>query len=188
MLLHQIIQQCMQHQDTVIAFHPTSAPAVVAIQTGDRRARLAHATPPTATLGSCPAVLIPLAAEDRSIGLCTDAALYMQLLGAWIVPGDPAAAQDTLQDSYHCLAGQQQEQPAAVNSQYTEAVLTAQPAGARSAGITGAAASTAAAAGAAAVLFLEPLYEAWLQWLHAHPAVVAVYAPNFEQVSWRCKG
>ncbi|WIA34467.1 hypothetical protein OEZ86_012798 [Tetradesmus obliquus] len=30
--------------------------------------------------------MIPLAAADRSIGLCTDAALYMQLLGAWVVP------------------------------------------------------------------------------------------------------
>ena len=31
-------------------------------------------------------------------------------------------------------------------------------------------------------MFLEPLYEPWISWLEEQQHVVAVYAPNFEQV------
>jgi hypothetical protein len=34
----------------------------------------------------CPLLQVPLAASHRSIGLCTDAALYITLLGGWLVP------------------------------------------------------------------------------------------------------
>jgi hypothetical protein len=183
-LLHQIIQECMQHQDTVIAFHPTSTQAVEVIPTDDITATSAHASPAAAATGGCPAVIIPLAAADRSIGLCTDAALYMQLLGAWIVPGDPAAAQHSLQAfSLNCLAGQQQQQQATYDIRNTAAAQAAQTSRVAGAGLAGRT-DAAAIAGApgAAVLFLEPLYEPWLQWLQQHPAAVAAYAPNFEQV------
>jgi hypothetical protein len=136
-------------------------------------------------MGGCPVALIPLAAADRSIGLCTDAALYMQLLGAWIVPGDPEAAQSTLQKTTKCLAGMQQQAAGIAKhmglrqASSAAAIGVARHASAASAGSSG---TTTAAAGAA-VLFLEPLYESWLQWLQARPAVVAVYAPNFEQVN-----
>jgi hypothetical protein len=167
----------MQRQDTVITFHPTSTQPVEVVHTDDTTATSAHATPSATATGSCPAAVIPLAAADRSIGLCTDAALYMQLLGAWIVPGDPATAQHGLLATSKCLAGQHQQRHPTPTAAAASAAQTATPAGAGAAGL-----SNAAATAGAAVLFLEPLYEPWLQWLQAHQAVVAAYAPNFEQV------
>lgn len=188
-LLHQIIQNCMQQQDTVITFTPDSIEAVAAFHASAGSAGSAHTTTASSAApgARCPVAMIPLAAADRSIGLCTDAALYMQLLGAWVVPGDPQAAHSILQDITKCLAGQQQhKQEAAAMSQQVAAKNQA-PSAARVAGhantaSTGPTAAPAAAAAGAAVLFLEPLYEPWLQWLQARPAAVAVYAPNFEQV------
>jgi hypothetical protein len=183
-LLQEIIQNCMQQQVSVIVFKPGSKQAVVTFGPDTYSAESESAAPAAAAVGSCPIALIPLAAADRSIGLCTDAALYMQLLSAWIVPGDPETAQSILQATAECLAGQQQQQQQRAGVPNDKQARQASKLSAQDAS-SGAPSNTAAAAvvGGAAVLFLEPLYEPWLQWLQAHPSAVAVYVPNFEQVN-----
>jgi hypothetical protein len=131
LLLQNIVQQCMQQQDTFIWLQQQGGGRKgVAVQ-DDHQLHLR----PGAVDGSCGLFHIPLASSDRSIGLCTDAALYVQLLGGWIAP----ATDHGLQHAQGC--------------------------GHKS-----------------AVLFLEPLYEPWLSWLEQQQHMVAVYAPNFEQV------
>lgn len=126
-LVQSIVQKCMLKQPTIIALrHRTRQPVVfLSAKQLDRQMRDAR----------CPLFHIPLADSDRSIGLCTDAALYMQLLDAWIVP--------------NTHLGLKQAQQCADSS---------------------------------AVLFLEPLYEPWTNWLLKSTITVAVYAPNFEHV------
>lgn len=125
-LVQQIVQRCMQQQDTFIWVQQRQ----VAVW-DDTKLHLR----PGGLDQRCGLFHIPLAGSDRSIGLCTDAALYVQLLGGWIAP----ASQHGLQHAQAC--------------------------GLKS-----------------AVLFLEPLYDSWLNWLEQQQHVVAVYAPNFEQV------
>jgi len=128
--LQEVVLHCMQQQDTFIWLQQSSKGQQVIVwderqlhakmRLLDRRCALLH---------------IPLASSDRSIGLCTDAALYAQLLGGWIVPATGYGLEH------------------------------AQKCGRRS-----------------AAMFLEPLYEPWISWLEEQQHVVAVYAPNFEQV------
>lgn len=127
-LLRSIVHQCMLQQPTTIMLLDRQRKQVAAIKT----ARPLHKHLAAA---ACPLVFIPLAENDRSIGLCTDAALYMQVYDARIVP-------DT-------QVGLQQAQACSLSS---------------------------------AVLFLEPLYDPWNNWLEIHPRVVAIFAPNFEHV------
>lgn len=128
LLLHAIVQKCMLQQPTTIILSDERRQQVVAFSSQKQ-------VEVQAAAGACPLLHIPLAESDRSIGLCTDAALYVQLLGARIVPD----TQYGLEQAQRC-------------------------------GIT------------SAVLFLEPLYEPWVNWLLSFPKVVAVYAPNFEHV------
>jgi hypothetical protein len=130
LLVQQIVQQCMQQQDTFIWLQQSSGRKQVAVW-DDHQLHLR----PGHVDKSCGLFHIPLDSTDRSIGLCTDAALYVQLLGGWIAP----ATDHGLQHAQTC-------------------------------GIS------------SAVMFLEPLYETWLNWLEQQRHVVAVYAPNFEQV------
>lgn len=131
LVVQRIVEQCMKQQDTFIWVQRTaSGDSHVAVwndvQLHMRSDHVDH---------SCGLFHIPLASSDRSIGLCTDAALYVQLLGGWIAP----ATAHGLSHSKKC--------------------------GHKS-----------------AVFFLEPLYESWLTWLDKDQHVVAVYAPNFEQL------
>lgn len=81
LLVQQIVQQCMQQQDTFIWIQHHSGRQQVAVQDAQQlHSRSGHADT------SCGLFHIPLASSDRSIGLCTDAALYVQLLGGWIAP------------------------------------------------------------------------------------------------------
>lgn len=132
LLVQEVVRQCMQQQDTLIWLHATktTTPAAVSVHSSKAPGRQWQDT--------CALFHIPLASADRSIGLCTDAALYMQLLGGWIVP---ASATTPLGMSHAQRCGHK-----------------------------------------SAVLFLEPLYEPWLSWLEQQQHVVALYAPNFEQV------
>lgn len=125
LLLHSVVEECMRQQPTTIIVH-----AERVYSFGSNRRLHRHIAD-----AACPLFHIPLAEGDRSIGLCTDAALYVQLLGARIVP-------DT-------QFGLQQAERCAVNS---------------------------------AVLFLEPLYDRWINWLSSNSKLVAAYAPNFEHV------
>lgn len=128
LLVHNIVQQCMQQQDTFIWLQQKGGgrKAVAAWDDHQLHGAVYH---------SCGLFHIPLASSDRSIGLCTDAALYVQLLGGLIAP----ATEHGLKHVQRC--------------------------GHKS-----------------AVMFLEPLYEPWLTWIEQQQHVVAVYAPNFEQV------
>jgi hypothetical protein len=130
LLVQQIVQLCMQQQDTFIWLQQSNGRKQVAVWDGHQLHRR-----PGHVDESCRLFHIPLASTDRSIGLCTDAALYVQLLGGWIAP----ATDNGLQHAQHC-------------------------------GIS------------SAVMFLEPLYEPWLNWLDQQRHVLAVYAPNFEQL------
>lgn len=141
-LVFKIVEQCFQQAESIIAYVPGAkySPAV------------SFAGRPKSTVEQmlatrCPAVVIPLSEDDRTIGLCTDAALYVYMMGAWIVPSGPAREQ-VIRD---CLQPVDPKQSAYRSR--TEAVL-----------------------------FLEPLYELWLDWLELDPQLVAAYAPNFEHV------
>lgn len=129
-LVQQIVQSCMQQQDTFIWLQSSSSrhKPHLAVSTESHLHRKSGQP-------VCGLFHIPLAASDRSIGLCTDAALYIQLLRGWITPASEAGLKH------------------------------AQACGLKS-----------------AVMFLEPLYDPWLNWLEQQQHVVAVYAPNFEQV------
>ena len=127
-LVQAIVERCMLQRSTVIMLQHAARQPVAEYTT----AKQLHKH----TLGAeCPLFHIPLADTDRTIGLCTDAALYMQLLGAWVLP----QTEPGLQQAQRC-------------------------------------------AHKSAVLFLEPLYESWINWLLKDPKPVAVYAPNFEQM------
>lgn len=130
-LVHDIVQQCMQQQDTFIWLQQKGGGRKAVAVWDDHQLHLR----PGSVDDSCGLFHIPLTSSDRSIGLCTDAALYVQLLGGWIAP----ATDQGLKHVQRC--------------------------GHKS-----------------AVMFLEPLYEPWLTWLEQQQHVVAVYAPNFEQV------
>ncbi len=168
-LLAQYVTLCTAQQDTTVVLqkaaaaitaHSAAAPAAPAQQqhapahrtavtlseerlprhlgvTGDAAAGDTAVSGMSGAAQRCPPVLLPLAAGDRSHGLCTDAGLYAQLLGAWLLPDTPAARR-------------------------------------RAAGC----------GGRSVLLFLEPLYDAWLEAADAaSPALAVVLAPNFEQLS-----
>lgn len=80
-LLQQVVEQCMRQQDTFIWLQQSSTGQQVAVW-DDHALHVGLGRVDS----SCALLHIPLASSDRSIGLCTDAALYIQLLGGWIVP------------------------------------------------------------------------------------------------------
>lgn len=73
-LLLAIITQCMKQQDTLIWCNNSDHEVVASFD-----AQIVEDA-------TCPLIDIMLAAPDRSIGLCTDAAIYVHTLGARILP------------------------------------------------------------------------------------------------------
>jgi hypothetical protein len=142
-LLQEVIMSCMSQEDTWIITAPAADKQQHILQYSGSRADQ-HLL----AVQQCPLLLIPLAAGDRSIGLCTDAAIYVNLLGAWIAPADPVT--DLQQQQQH-LPPPWDQVPGQCH-------------------------------GRSAVMFLEPLYQPWLDWLNRNQQVMAILAPNFEQV------
>lgn len=80
-LVQQLVQACMLQQDTFIWL--TRAKGQQQMVVVDDHAL--HRSSGRADV-QCGLIHIPLSSSNRSIGLCTDAALYVLLLGAWITP------------------------------------------------------------------------------------------------------
>ena len=74
-VLRSTIELCLQRGDSYLA-HDIQHQHTLAFPTYGE----------LAAAGPCPLLDIMLSSEDRSVGLCTDAALYMHLLGARLFP------------------------------------------------------------------------------------------------------
>lgn len=92
-LVQQLVQACMQQQDTFIWLTRAKGQQQVAVVDDHNWQRSS-----SSGAEQCGLIHIPLSSSDRSIGLCTDAALYVTLLRAWITPAtDPG-----LQHAQNC--------------------------------------------------------------------------------------